>query len=52
MGSPLPPHCLIFEKIENFTAVPDMAPEPDNMLANERTRNFRLQVHDRQLSIC
>ena len=28
MGSPLPPHSLIFEKFEKSTAVPDMAPEP------------------------
>ena len=26
MGSPLPPHSLIFEKFEKSTAVPDMAP--------------------------
>ena len=31
MGSPLPPHSLIFENFEKSTAVPDMAPEPFTM---------------------
>ena len=29
---PLPLHSLIFEKFEKSTAVPDMAPEPLNLL--------------------
>ena len=49
MGSPLPPHSLIFEKFEKSTAVPDMAPEPSFFVGTrENTETSRTRMQRRQ----